>query len=699
LARVADALGLPFEVVDSAVLNALPVAVYVCDRDGRIVGFNRRAVELWGREPNADDRFCGSLRMIRPDGSVLAHHECPMADVLQTGEAVRDAGVIVERPDGSRVSVNVTIVPLTNAAGQVAGAVNTFQDVQELERAADAASRRERELHDFVENATEGLHWAGPDGLILWANRAELDLLGYSREEYIGHHIAEFHADRDVIDDILARLWRNESVHEHEARMRCRDGSIRHVLINSSVLWRDGQFVHTRCFTRDVTDRKRAEEARSQIAEQLAVELAATQRLHETSSQLIRENDVAGLYQRILDAAVAIMHSEMASMQIVDAGRDALVMLASRGFDPAFDTMFALNPSDARTSCSVARRVRHRVVVPDVETCDFIAGTPALDDHRKAGIRAVQSTPLVSRSGQLLGIISTHWRKPHQPSEDNLRLLDVLSRQAADLIERTQAETAARAAEVQLRRASQLLEDAVHARDDFLSTAAHELRNPVNALQLQLVALLRATQENGEAVPQAWARDRIGQAVTAVRRLVKLVETLLDVSSITAGRLDLEPEPMDFGQAVDAVVNRFKDQLKERQIITRVTQTPGSWDRLRVEQIVTNLLSNAMKFGEGLPIEISLEEDEATICLRVTDHGIGIEPDDQKRLFERFERAVSRRQYGGFGLGLWITQQIVDAMGGRIAVDSHPGEGSTFRVTLPRQPVGTTKDHREGVPL
>ena len=162
-------------------MDALPLAVYVCDRDARIVGFNRRAVELWGREPNPDERFCGSLRMIRADGSILPHHECPMADVLQTGVAVRDAGVIVERPDGSRVSVNVTIVPLTDATGQVSGAVNTFQDLDELKRADDAVYRRERELHDFVENATEGLHWAGPDGVILWANQAELDLLGYSR--------------------------------------------------------------------------------------------------------------------------------------------------------------------------------------------------------------------------------------------------------------------------------------------------------------------------------------------------------------------------------------------------------------------------------------------------------------------------------------------------------------------------------------
>jgi signal transduction histidine kinase len=484
---------------------------------------------------------------------------------------------------------------------------------------------------------------------------------------------------------MLARLSRNEIVREYEARLRCRDGSIRHVLINSSALWRNGEFIHTQCFTRDITERKHAEETRRASEERLATELAATRRLQETSSQLIREDDVSVLYEGILDAAVAIMRSDMASMQVVDEDADALCMLAWRGFEPEFGKIVELNHGDTKTSCSVSKKVVQRVVIPDVETCDLIVGTPALEDHRKTGTRALQSTPLISRSGKLLGMISTHWRRPHQPSEQDLRLLDLLARQAADLMERTQAEAAVRESEFQLRRASQMLEEAVHAREEFLSMASHELRNPVNALQLQLVALQRAMQENDQPVSPEWASDRIGQAVTAVRRMSRLVETLLDVSRITAGRLDLEPEELDFGQAVHVVVDRFKEQLKERQIAMRVATLIGSWDRLRLEQVVTNLVSNAIKYGDGLPIEVSLEGDDTTAWLTVTDHGIGIEPDNQKRLFERFERAVSRRHYGGFGLGLWITRQIVDAMGGQIAVESRPGEGSTFRVTLPRR--------------
>ncbi len=130
----------------------------------------------------------------------------------------------------------------------------------EREKAEAAMRRSDAMLRDFVETATVALHWVDSDGIILWANQAELDLLGYSREEYIGHHIAEFHVDQAVIGDIAGRLTRGETLKEYEARLRCKDGSIRHVMINSSGLFEDGKFIHTRCFTRDITKRKRAED-------------------------------------------------------------------------------------------------------------------------------------------------------------------------------------------------------------------------------------------------------------------------------------------------------------------------------------------------------------------------------------------------------------------------------------------------------
>jgi PAS domain S-box-containing protein len=136
-------------------------------------------------------------------------------------------------------------------------------------RAEEDLRRSRQELRDFVENATVGLHWVGPDGTILWANRAEHELLGYTREEYVGHHIAEFHADGPVIEDILRRLAQKEELNSYEAQLRCKDGSFRHVLISSNVLWDGERFCHTQCFTRDITERKRLEEALRQRADDM----------------------------------------------------------------------------------------------------------------------------------------------------------------------------------------------------------------------------------------------------------------------------------------------------------------------------------------------------------------------------------------------------------------------------------------------
>ena len=150
-----------------------------------------------------------------------------------------------------------------HAALRLEDALQSGQTMEKLNaefRESEAALRRsEGDLRDFVENAAIALHWVGPDGIILWANQTELDLLGYSREEYIGHHIADFHADQPVIADILVRLTGGETLNNHEARLRCKDGSIRHVLISSNALFENEKFVHTRCFTRDITERKRVE--------------------------------------------------------------------------------------------------------------------------------------------------------------------------------------------------------------------------------------------------------------------------------------------------------------------------------------------------------------------------------------------------------------------------------------------------------
>ncbi len=557
--------------------DLLPAAIYVCNRDGQIVRYNSRAGELWGRKPRLGDpkeRFCGSHRLYRLDGGPLPHAQCPMAEVLATGVPAHDLEVVIERPDGSRSVALVNIDPLKDESGTLVGAINCLQDITERKRVEEELRASRRDLDDFFENSVVPKHMVASDGTILRANRAELDLLGYRADEYVGRHIAEFHADRATIDDMLARLSHGEELHKHPARLRAKDGSIKEVVISSSAQFRDGDFINTRCVTLDVsaerraeaalresegrlrslldalpaavyttdakgrltyynraaaelagrepklgsdewcvtwklyrpdgtrlphhecpmavalkedrpvrgaeavaerpdgtripfipyptplhdesgalvgavnmlvdiTERKRAEMALRDSEAWLVDELQATKLLQGISTELMHENGIEGLYDKIVDAATAIMRSEYASLQMLYPERGAggeLRLLAFRGFNPQAAKFWEWVRADSESTCGAALRTGKRVIAEDVSRCDFMAGTEDLKTYLQTGIHAVQTTPLVSRSGQLLGMISTHWRRPHSPTDSDLRRFDVLARQAADLLERAQAD-------------------------------------------------------------------------------------------------------------------------------------------------------------------------------------------------------------------------------------------------------------------
>ena len=230
-------------------------------------------------------------------------------------------------------------------------------------------------------------------------------------------------------------------------------------------------------------------------------------------------------------------------------------------------------------------------------------------------------------------------------------------------------------------------QDAVRARDEFLSIASHELKTPLTTLQLQVQGLLRKIQAAPPNPTLDIVAPRLLTAERQVDRLTDLINNLLDISRITAGRLDLELEPVDLAAVVRDSSGRARDDASRAECALQIETAGacvGQWDRMRVEQVVTNLLSNAIKYGAGRPIEVSVTSDDAWARLTIRDHGIGIAPEHQARIFERFERAVSDRHYGGLGLGLWIVRQVVDALGGSIQVESESGKGSLFTVNLPR---------------
>lgn len=300
-----------------SVLDAMPGAVCICDHEGWLVRYNSEAAELWGRAPALDgkhDRFCGSHRLFLPDGTPLPHGDCPMATAIWQGTPANNAEVIIERPDGLRFPALVNIRALTGHDGEIQGAINCFQDISAHKAAEDQVRRKIAELEDFFENSAIGLHIVSSDGIIRRANKAELALLGYSADEYVGRHVAEFHVDAPVIGDILQRLSSGEKLDRYPARLRAKDGSIKHVLLTSNGRFQDGKFVSTRCFMTDVTDLYESESARRESEERLAA-------TYNAATIGIAEADVNGRLLRVNDALCEMLkrsREELLNMTFFD---------------------------------------------------------------------------------------------------------------------------------------------------------------------------------------------------------------------------------------------------------------------------------------------------------------------------------------------------------------------------------------------
>jgi PAS domain S-box-containing protein len=229
---------------------------------------------------------------------------------------------------------------------------------------------------------------------------------------------------------------------------------------------------------------------------------------------------------------------------------------------------------------------------------------------------------------------------------------------------------------------------AVEVRDDFLSVASHELGTPLTALQLH-VEKLRRLLRRGETTTAADPRvldARVVSIEEQVQRLSQLVATLLDTTRLASGEWSLSLERVDLGELVARVVQRLTPMAEQARCPVELrsrTALLGNWDPSRLEQAVTNLLSNAFKYGAGKPVEVTVDADGPTARVQVRDRGIGFASEQKALIFERFGRAAPSRNYGGLGLGLWIARQAIQAMRGSIDVHSVPGEGSTFEVTLP----------------
>jgi predicted ATPase/signal transduction histidine kinase len=433
------------------------------------------------------------------------------------------------------------------------------------------------------------------------------------------------------------------------------------------------------------------------IAAQAAISLENTLLLEHEHDERI-EAEAAGRRALVLSEATALMSStlddervfealthlcvrslaEWAVIDLVEDGRTRRVAGAHR--DPANEPLMRelsesyparLGTTAPAVSVLESGAPRYVPDLRDEEVRRYCVDDRHADLIRRLGTHSVLVVPLVARGAQL-GALTLVSAAPYAFAPADIDLAREIGRRAAIAIDnaRLLVET----------------QRAVRQRDQFLSVASHELRTPIASLRLRVESLMRAAVRDRRTSVKALL-DSLDHVSHSSRRLQRLIDDLLDVTRIDQGQLTIWPAEVDLAVVVRTVAEQLEPDLAaSRCALSLDISQPvvGTWDGLRLEQVVTNLLSNAIKFGAGQPIEVRVHDAGGHAELTVRDHGIGIDPTRLPHVFDRFERAVSTVHYGGLGLGLYLARSIVESHDGTIAVESTPGEGSTFTVTLPR---------------
>lgn len=511
------------------------------------------------------------------------------------------------------------------------------------------AQRRESEAryHSLAEAVPQMVWTANESGKVVYANRAWSEYVGTPPEKLTRWEEIVHPEDLAQVRGLAERAWASEEMFQAVYRLRAADGRYRWHLARA-VLSRDaqGRRVGWLGAATDVDDQRRAEQRARFLSEASRV-LGASLELRDVLSRVC-----ALVVPAAADLCAVHVSREDAPLREVAAVPVLRERIERKG-PHALDTLGAAQvlASGSPVSCP-----------------------PSDGDPERLGLARCISVPLVSR-GQLLGVLTLG----QLPGSDPGIFSDELVRELASRV----------ALAADNARLYEEAREAIRLRDEFLSVASHELRTPLTPLNLKLGLVRRMAEQAGEGtLPAAQVAVDIGIAARHVQRLTNLVDHLLDVTRIRAGRLQLQLELVDLADVVRDTAARLASVAAESGCIIEVEapeRCTGIWDRMRLEQIATNLLTNALKYGAGKPVQLTLDEREpGRVVLSVRDAGVGMEPSVLDRIFGRFERGHSGRNYPGLGLGLYITRQIVTALEGTISVESAPGKGSTFRVVLPR---------------
>lgn len=603
-----------------------------------------------------------------------------------------------------------------------------------LQKENEELKDRVAQLTDFMEHGAVPLHWVNAEGIIIWANQAELDLLGYRSEEYVGKPITDFHQDPSLIQKLFKRLLKQETISDFPATLTCKDGSLKYVVISSNGLFKDGTFIHSRCFTKDITALVREEDRRNHLLlllkkseERLRLAIEATQL--GTWDWVLEEDKIylSAETKKILNLEGDILDPDRILDLVHPDDRDE-VRLKIRGLqdhfsERSFDFICRTNKSKLNDTYWIkvqgliyfdADQGLHRIIGSILDINDIKDAETATAEL--AAIVNCSNDAIIGKS--LKGII-TSWNHAAEEvfgytSEEMIghsteRLVpEQLKQQEDDLLRRLRTGESLKHFETKRRTKSGKLLDvsltispisdeqgrifgiSKIARDitdkklderrknDFISMVSHELKTPLTSVLLFTQVLQQKFNENN---------DDVGIQMTAkienqTKKMTTMIQDFLSLARIEEGKLQVNIEPISLLTLFEEIKNEAELLINKHHIkLVCKSNITIMADRDKMGQVLMNLLSNAIKYSpDGGTITLGCEKSGEKIKLYIQDEGIGIDLADQKKLFNRFYRVESEQtnQIAGFGIGLYIVSEILRYHQSTIQIESQKGVGTTF---------------------
>ncbi|MFC3199762.1 PAS domain S-box protein [Parapedobacter deserti] len=642
------------------VFDESPIAIYTCDHNGYVTFYNRAAVALWGRAPQiGKDLWCGSWKIYFPDGRPMPLDTCPMALTLKERIPYENRRITIERPDGSFRNLRVFPRPLFDSNGRLTGAHNTLIDVTETHE----QDIRNAMLAAIVESSDDAIISKNLDGTITSWNRGAERIFGYSQDEIIGKPITTLiplsrrNEEHRIIDSI-----KDGRKVDHFQTMRCHKAGHEIIvsLTVSPIKDANENIVGASKIARDITDQVKAQEIIKRYTENLET-------LNAIGKGISEKLDIEAILQRVTEATTKITGAAFgAFFYNIDAvEHEAFTIYVTSGIRPISFEKISIprNLAIFHPTFKGQGALRLHDITGDPRFSEYPTHFGLPEQYPR--VVSYLSMPVILNSGIVIGGLFFGHPEPGKFTSEHEDIIGSIASQVAVALDNAQLFERVRLLSAQ--------------KDEFIAIASHELKTPLTSVKGFLQVLTKRQQNDVE-------RRFLEKSLIQVERLNTLVDDMLNMSKIEAGKLEFNIETFDMSDLVQDIVGTFKHTHATHKIVSEVPPAPVfvEADKQRIEQAMINLIGNAIKYSPNADlVNVKLFRSNESLTFSVEDYGIGLTEEQQQKAFLRFYRADGNKGISGLGLGLYLTKQIVDRHDGSLKVSSKFGAGSTFYFTLP----------------